>query len=114
MYTFIVILILIVCVLLSIVVLMQNSKGGGLAANFSAPTQVLGARKTTDVFEKATWILAGALVVLSLAATITVKATTGGSSEEQSIQTKVNINDNQVQNNAIQMPIQTPAPAEAE
>ena len=43
MYTFIVILILIVCVLLALVVLVQNSKGGGLAANFSAPTQVLGA-----------------------------------------------------------------------
>ena len=46
MYTFIVILILIVCVLLALVVLVQNSKGGGLAANFSAPTQVLGARQS--------------------------------------------------------------------
>lgn len=74
MYTFIVILILIVCVLLSIVVLMQNSKGGGLAANFSAPNQIMGVRKTTDVFEKATWILAGSLVVLCLVASIAVKS----------------------------------------
>lgn len=73
MYTFIVILILIVCVLLSLVVLMQNSKGGGLAANFSAPNQIMGVRKTTDVFEKATWILAAALIVLCLIAAIVVR-----------------------------------------
>ena len=44
MYTFIVILILIVCIALALAVLVQNSKGGGLAANFSAPNQVLGVR----------------------------------------------------------------------
>lgn len=69
MYTFIVILILVVCVLLALVVLVQNSKGGGLAANFSAPTQVLGARQSADFIEKATWWLAGILIALSLLAT---------------------------------------------
>ena len=54
MYTFIVILILIVSVLLALVVLVQNSKGGGLAANFAAPTQVMGVRQTADFLEKAT------------------------------------------------------------
>ncbi|MBR1784408.1 MAG: preprotein translocase subunit SecG [Bacteroidales bacterium] len=72
MYTFIVILILIVCVLLALVVLVQNSKGGGLAANFSAPTQVLGARQSADFIEKATWWLAAILVVLCLAATVAI------------------------------------------
>ena len=72
MYTFIIILILIVCVLLALVVLVQNSKGGGLAANFSAPTQVLGARQSADFIEKATWWLAGILVFLCLAATVTI------------------------------------------
>lgn len=72
MYNFIVILILIVSVLLAIVVLVQNSKGGGLAANFSAPNQIMGVRKTTDFLEKATWTLAAALIVLSLIATITI------------------------------------------
>ncbi len=72
MYNFIVILILIVSVLLAIVVLVQNSKGGGLAANFSAPNQIMGVRKTTDFLEKATWTLAAALVVLSLIATISI------------------------------------------
>lgn len=72
MYTFIIILILIVCVLLALVVLVQNSKGGGLAANFSAPTQVMGVRQSADFIEKATWWLAGILVVLCLAATISI------------------------------------------
>lgn len=75
MYTFIVILILIVCVLLALVVLVQNSKGGGLAANFSAPTQVMGVRQTADFFEKATWWLAGILVALCLAATVSISST---------------------------------------
>lgn len=72
MYNFIVILILIVSVLLAIVVLVQNSKGGGLAANFSAPNQIMGVRRTTDFLEKATWTLAIVLVVLSLIATTTI------------------------------------------
>ena len=71
-YTIIVILIIIVCVLLSLVVLVQNSKGGGLAANFSAPTQVMGVRQTADFLEKATWWLAGILVVLCLFATVSI------------------------------------------
>ncbi len=74
MYNFIVILILIVSIVLALVVLVQNSKGGGLAANFSAPNQIMGVRKTTDFLEKLTWGLAIALVVLSLLATITIKS----------------------------------------
>ncbi len=74
MYNFLVILILIVSVLLAAVVLVQNSKGGGLAANFSAPNQIMGVRKTTDFLEKATWVLATALLVLSLIATLTISS----------------------------------------
>lgn len=74
MYTFIVILIIVVSVLLALVVLVQNSKGGGLAANFSAPTQVLGARQSADFIEKATWWLAGILVVLCLVATVSISS----------------------------------------
>ena len=68
MYNFISILILIVCVLLVLIVLVQNSKGGGLASNFAETGQMMGVRKTADFLEKATWTLAGALVLLSLAA----------------------------------------------
>ncbi len=72
LYNIIVILIIVVCVLLALVVLVQNSKGGGLAANFSATTQVLGARQSADFIEKATWWLAGILMALSLFATISI------------------------------------------
>jgi len=50
----------------------QNSKGGGLAANFSGSTQVMGVRKTADFLEKATWGFAAALLVLSILASIAV------------------------------------------
>jgi preprotein translocase subunit SecG len=63
------ILILLVCVLLILVVLVQNSKGGGLASNFSSSSQVMGVRRTADVLEKATWIFAGALLFLCIIST---------------------------------------------
>lgn len=67
--TIISILILLVCILLTLVVLVQNSKGGGLASNFSSSNQVMGVRKTADVLEKATWIFAVALFVLCIIST---------------------------------------------
>lgn len=88
MYQFLVILILIVCVLLAIVVLVQNSKGGGLAANFSAPQQIMGVRKTTDFLEKTTWGLAIALVVLSLAATVAIPRDHNNDKNAQTEQTE--------------------------
>jgi preprotein translocase subunit SecG len=72
MFTFISVLIFIASVLLVLIVLVQNSKGGGLAANFSASNQVMGVRKTADFLEKATWTLAGSLVVLSIMASATL------------------------------------------
>jgi len=69
MYTFIMVVVFIVCILLILLVLVQNSKGGGLASSFSSSNQVMGVRRTTDFLEKATWILAIALVVLSIGAT---------------------------------------------
>jgi len=68
MYTLISILIVAVCVFLTLIVLVQNSKGGGLAANFSASNQIMGVRKTADFLEKATWTLAGSLILLCLLA----------------------------------------------
>ena len=66
MYVFISILILIAAILLILIVLIQNSKGGGLASGFSSSNQIMGVRKTTDFLEKATWTLAGAVIVLSI------------------------------------------------
>lgn len=66
MYILITVLIFIVCILLVLIVLVQNSKGGGLASNFQSTGQVMGVRKTTDFLEKGTWVLAGALLFLSV------------------------------------------------
>jgi preprotein translocase subunit SecG len=66
MITLIAILIILACVLLTLIVLIQNPKGGGIAANFVSPNQVMGVKRSTDVVEKATWILAGVLIGLSL------------------------------------------------
>ena len=73
MYIAITILIFIVSIFLVLIVLAQNSKGGGLAANFSSTNQVMGVRKTTDFLEKATWTLAGIIVFLSITSAAFVK-----------------------------------------
>ena len=82
MYTLITVLLFITCVLLILIVLVQNSKGGGLASNFQASNQIMGVRKTTDFLEKATWVLAIALLVLSISGTafIPKENKTGGES----------------------------------
>jgi preprotein translocase subunit SecG len=71
-YIFISILVILACVLIIMVVLVQNSKGGGLAANFTSAGQSMGVRKTADFLEKSTWTLGVAIVVLCLAATASI------------------------------------------
>ncbi len=65
-YIIVSVLILITSILLMLVVLVQNSKGGGLASNFSGNNQYMGVRKTGDFLEKSTWTLAIILLLLSL------------------------------------------------
>ena len=73
MLSTITILIAVVSVLLILVILMQNSKGGGIDPNFGGLAQTLfGAARSTDFIEKATWILAGALIVLCVVAALSV------------------------------------------
>jgi len=71
-YILISVLILITCILLVLIVLVQNSKGGGLASNFSSSNQVMGVRKTTDFLEKSTWTLAIVLLALTLSSTFVI------------------------------------------
>ena len=59
----------------ALVVLVQNSKGGGLASNFAGSNQYMGVRKTADFLEKATWTLAVALLLLSLASIFVIPKT---------------------------------------
>lgn len=69
-YIVISIIIVIVSILLTLIVLVQNSKGGGLAANFAAGNTTFGVRQTADFLEKATWWMAGIVMVLCIVATL--------------------------------------------
>lgn len=71
MYLVITVLI-IVAILLTLIILVQNSKGGGLASNFASTGQMMGVRKTTDFLEKATWTLAGIILVLAFVAVMVI------------------------------------------
>lgn len=63
-----VILILVTCVVIAFFVLIQNPKGGGLSGSFGGfGNQMMGAKQSTDVVEKGTWIAASVLLVLTLA-----------------------------------------------
>ena len=82
MYSLIIVLVILASILMCGIVLIQESKGGGLASSFSSSNQIMGVRKTTDFLEKATWILAVAMVVLSIVSAAFVTKTT---SEEKPI-----------------------------
>jgi len=88
-YIFISVLIIIACALLILVVLVQNSKGGGLASNFSTSNQFMGVRKTADFLEKATWSLAIALVVLSLVTIFIIPRGSSAKNEESELKDQV-------------------------
>lgn len=86
MQIFLTILILIAAILLILIVIVQNSKGGGLAAGFGESNKYMGVRKTTDFLEKATWTLAGAMVVLSIASSFFIKPHVQGNQSESFIE----------------------------
>ena len=98
------VLITITCILTILVVLVQNSKGGGLAANFSSSNQIMGVRRTTDFLEKATWTLGAALIVISLLAGITIPT----ASESQDPRLQGQFDETIMQNPATQQPITLP------
>lgn len=82
MYQLFVILAVVAAVLLTLIVLVQESKGGGLAADYQGINALAGVKKTTDWVEKFTWGLALALVVFSIATTFfTVPVENQSSSE---------------------------------
>jgi preprotein translocase subunit SecG len=98
MHILISVLIIIASILLVLIVLVQNSKGGGLASNFSSSNQVMGVKKTSDFLEKATWTLAIALLVLSVVSSVVIPR--GGVEQKSRIEQQVD--------NAID-PSQTPS-----
>ena len=118
LYTLFVILIVLAAVLMIGIVLIQESKGGGLASNFSASNNIMGVRKTTDVVEKATWGLAFTMVILSVAcAYIAPRAGSEQSVLEQNAtqtQTTNPVNTPSFGVGEQQAPAETPAEAPAE
>ena len=85
MYVLLTILIIIAAVLLILLVLVQNSKGGGLAAGFSSGNQVMGAPKTADFLEKASWTLIAIIVALSIVAVGVKKSEAAAAAVEGSV-----------------------------
>lgn len=79
-YTLFVVLIVLASLLMIFIVLIQESKGGGLASNFSSTNSIMGVRKTTDLVEKLTWGLAAAMVFLSVACAYVAPQAIGDSS----------------------------------
>ena len=79
-YTLFVVLIVLVSILMVLIVLIQESKGGGLASNFSSTNSIMGVRKTTDIVEKITWGLAALMVVISVACAYVAPQATGENS----------------------------------
>jgi preprotein translocase subunit SecG len=78
LYILVAVLILIVCFFLGLIVLVQDSKGGGLASNFSSSNQYMGVRKTADFLEKSTWTLAIVLLGFSLISVMVIPRNAGG------------------------------------
>lgn len=67
------IIIILASILLIFVVYIQNPKGGGLSSDFGAAQQIGGVQKTNDFIDKATWTLAGVIMLLSIVLTIRSK-----------------------------------------
>lgn len=106
-----IVLILITCVVLGFFVLIQNPKGGGLAGSFGGfGNQMMGAKQSTDVVEKGTWIASAALLVLTLASFIL--APTGKTdANEKTRSEKVNMGVQAPQMPTAPAPSSAPAPA---
>ena len=71
MFTVLVILIILLCILLTLVVLAQAAKGNGLAGGLAAPGSVgtmFGVRRASDFLMRATIVIAGAFILLTLVA----------------------------------------------
>jgi preprotein translocase subunit SecG len=84
MLSILTVFIALVSVLLIAAILIQNPKGGGIDASFGGgqAQQLFGAARSTDFVEKATWVLAGALIVLCIVAVLTVGTGGGGTDAE--------------------------------
>ena len=86
-YIFVSVLIIVACFIQILIVLVQNSKGGGLAANFTSAGQAMGIRKTADFLEKSTWTIAVTILLLCLVATAAIPR--GGEGQRSRIEEQI-------------------------
>ena len=99
-----VILIILTCAALAFFVLIQNPKGGGLAGSFGGfGNQMMGAKQSTDVVEKGTWIAASALLVLTLLSFVLAPNPDKGNASEKTRAEQIN--------KGVQAPAMPQAPA---
>jgi preprotein translocase subunit SecG len=75
-------------ILLILVVYIQNPKGGGLSSDFGAAQQLGGVQKTNDFIDKATWTLAGVIMLCSIV--LTLRSKTPEPSTQQQMQQEQN------------------------
>ena len=80
--------IILASILLILVVYVQNPKGGGLSSDFGAAQQIGGVQKTNDFIDKATWTLAGVIMVCSIV--LTLKSKTPDPAAQQQMQQEQN------------------------
>ncbi len=105
-----IVLTLLVAILLIGVVLIQKSKGGGLSSAFAGSNQIMGVRRTNNFIEKVTWILAGAIALLSVLCTFTMPDAITTRTRVQSTATEQTTGGNyDTQAPAAQTPAQAPA-----
>lgn len=115
MITLITVLIVIAAIALILIVLVQNSKGGGLSSGFSSSNAIMGVRKTTDFLEKATWGLAGFIMVMSIVCVMIKPKTTSALQPEVGAPAPINTGAPDMSTTLPTLPSNTPAaPANAE
>ena len=111
MITLITVLIVIAAIALVLIVLVQNSKGGGLSSGFSSSNAIMGVRKTTDFLEKATWGLAGFIMVMSIVCVVVRPKTTTTLQPQVGAPAPVNTGAPDMSTTLPAIPSSTPAPA---
>lgn len=110
MSTLLTVLIVIASIILVLVVLIQKSKGGGLSSGFSSSNAIMGVRKTTDFIEKATWYLAGFVIVASIAC-VMIQPKHRSAIPQSEVSAPVNNqSENAIPDFSTNAPVATPAP----
>ena len=86
MYGVIIVLLVLASIMMVGIVLIQNSKGGGLTSNFQSSNQIMGVKRTADVLEKGTWILAIVMLFFSIVGSASISGKTGEQTKIQNVE----------------------------